>query len=248
MKTYRHKQTGDIAELSHTHSQYYMVGLESFHKRFIENSNDWELVEITDYSVISYLDKSGNKYTIEKEGVYKCERFPKGSFISVGKSFKMKDVIIQSIKRLSDGEVFSVGDYIYEDSKITEIILDKKGYTCPWLQCNDKVGSSLRSAEKRKALFTTEDGVDIKEGDKCFMVYLPLSNHSQLTGSSVFTIKFLPNPSYRLIFSNEKAAKEYIAYNKPRFSLDEIKNIRTEIGSFGGTLINKLEQIIKSEL
>src|SRR5690606_33107946 len=84
------------------------------------------------------------------------------------------DVKIYSIKRLSDGEVFTIGDKVrisklQHDGSFT---IDEFYFDCnnDKLLCNGKcTGNGHVSITKiehcKKPLFTTEDGVEMFEGD-----------------------------------------------------------------------------------
>jgi hypothetical protein len=256
MKTYRHKITGFTAVETTTEKNYKVTEPRHFTipKWVVENSSDWELVEEPkkDWEILSFTNSLRNIFHLNNQGYYDCiEDKEPATFRTL--KFMLEEATfckINSIKRLSDGEVFSVGDYIdLLDEPISKIDVNFLSLKLPYLHCGN-YGTALSIAEKRKALFTTEDGVELNEGDLCYLIHLPLNNKTELPKSSVFVKEFLPNPSYRLIFNNPKAAKEYIAYNKPRFSLNEIKNIEHEIGNFTSchTLTDRLKRIIKSAI
>jgi hypothetical protein len=219
MKTYRHKQTGKT------------VILNEFEMYSVNGKHSGKSIDFVP------------KWVVENSSDWELVEEPKKDWKILSYS---SPVTIKSIMRLSDGEVFSVGDYIEgHTNPITCIDVTSKSHELPFFHCGN-YGTALLIANKRKALFTTEDGVDIKEGDRFWFIPQSHNNFTQI--GKFIASKGVVAENAIARFSTENAAKEYIAYNKPRFSLNEIKNIRTEIGSFGGTLINKLEQIIKSEL
>ena len=116
MRKFKHKITGRIAE------QRIVAGIldvnnydvEKFSgclpKEFIENSNDWqEIIEKKDYEILSFKTNCGTIEYIGKNddingwlNAYNCK--------------------IHSIKRLSDGEVFTVGDRVCGEILNNEII------------------------------------------------------------------------------------------------------------------------------
>lgn len=107
MKRFKNKNTGDVVK--YINEIYYMTTEEiGIPKRFIENSCDWEEVEKEktyevlsminiDKNIISYED-SDNTYDSVDEWV---EYFLKSKIWS-----------IHSVKRLSDGEIFTIGDKV----------------------------------------------------------------------------------------------------------------------------------------
>lgn len=145
---------------------------------------------------------------------------------------------IISIKRLSDGEVFTVGDSIqyYSDKtrKIKEIICKKEDCAdtrlMPWLEC-DSGGQCLRDAIKVKEkpiLFTTEDGVQIKEGDTTYYVGITYeitihNNVNSDTKRNYYNLKAGDNGDKCKHFSTQEAAQEYVLLNKPCLSINEVK-------------------------
>lgn len=161
---------------------------------------------------------------------------------------------IHSVKRLSDGEVFTVGDlcnpigkYSYSKHKITTIEFCKAGYL--------RIGSSdyyigINNIEHSKTpLFTTEDGVDIYEGDYvCWIVnnkynhYIDIKDYRK-ADRSMFTDGTI------IYFSTKEAAEEYILMNKPCLSINDLlsnNNITSE--ALVGMTFRKLKELVKSKL
>ena len=133
---------------------------------------------------------------------------------------------IHSVRRLSDGEVFTVGDlcnpigeYSYNKHKITTIEFCKTGSL--------RIGSSnyyigINSIEhSKKVLFRTEDGVDIFEGDEVTSVNLDtLKTHATTPVNTGESLKY---GNYKH-FSTKEAAEDYIIFNIPRLSINDVKN------------------------
>src|SRR5690606_14128129 len=80
---------------------------------------------------------------------------------------------IHSVKRIYDGEIFTVGDR-FMDGEINAIKISNNEM---WIFHNgDKPNIKLKEAKKIKTpLFTTEDGVGIYEGDKYFQLAVSFS-------------------------------------------------------------------------
>lgn len=166
---------------------------------------------------------------------------------------------IHSIKRLSDGEIFTVGDKInfislvqYKDWKINEIHFGFKDNERIYFDLSKNgdtyQGLSLEKAEKAKQpLFRTEDGVDVFHGD----IYYRVTNTSKDVFSKPLKcdaseFNGYPNNKYpktQIKYKCLKAAEEYILMNKPCLSLYDLRNIQL-------TYDDKLaiKQLVKSKL
>ena len=132
---------------------------------------------------------------------------------------------IHSIKRLSDGEVFTVGDYI--DSTISD--LGRKTELTGFKFFDNKLKVGLRHLGyyplstivlPKKPLFTTEDGVDIFEGEYVTVYgiskYMTLHEYrKENVYPGIFT-------SDMLYFMSKEKAEEYLLFNKPCLSLEEV--------------------------
>ena len=92
-----------------------------------------------------------------------------------------------------------------------------------------------------KPLFTTEDGVDIYEGDRIYCIF------------SDFSIGFTGKLNFKpttLCFSSKERAEEYILMNKPCLSINDVNNCYdSPHGSpIHNKLVDKLKQLVKSKL
>lgn len=141
---------------------------------------------------------------------------------------------IYSVKRLSDSQVFTIGDMVNSNSTISkdypiaEFKIDNSENTILTSCYSTKNLSGtynirlkhLTKVKTRQKLFTTEDGVDIFEGDNLHSVdknLLLSEDDGRYTSSS-----FKPNKNYKY-FSTRKAAEEYILLNKPCLSYGDIQ-------------------------
>ena len=135
------------------------------------------------------------------------------------------DTILQ-VKRLSEDEVFSIGDLCnpigrYYDNRhtITKIEFCKAGYLR--IQSHNWYVNIDGIEHSKKPLFTTEDGVDIKEGDNYWFV---VPSRDFYVNEDVAT-KIIMNgaaPLGEFQFSTKEAAENYIKMNKPCLSLKEV--------------------------
>lgn len=137
---------------------------------------------------------------------------------------------IISIKRLLDNEIFTIGDKINFEGTvktITEISLnpnpDNKPYkrAVPYLVCGPSYGISLDIAEKAELLFTTEDGVDIYEGDTVYFIRNDFRTLRVFERKKYFGLPHHGN----IYFSTKEKAEKYIEINQPRFSKNDVENI-----------------------
>jgi len=233
MIKYKHKISGEIAEESPRFKNFYLVNHgHSLHKRFIENSNDWQKVEELDYEILSYSGTRSNVVIKNSHPNFKLMEFD-------FKCKKESTVFIYSVKRLSDGEVFTIGDLIdfrnfgnKGPQPIEKFETDyfDNNYISAY---NSAYGLGLilwKKIPKKTPLFTTEDGVEIFEGDNYSFIWLynPATNQSTYT-SYTFKAKLLEencawsvNAKY---FSTKEKAEEYVLLNKPCLSIMEVAPI-----------------------
>ena len=94
-------------------------------------------------------------------------------------------------------------------------------------------------------MFTTEDGVDIFEGDKYFICTASLSNC--INNEGIVSKFFKPNPNYKY-FSTKEKAEEYILMNKPVLSLNDILKILPKYISLAEARYLELEKLVKTKL
>ena len=196
--------------------------IDNLENDWIENYPEfWKLVVEKNYEILSVITNN-NKF-IEK--VYNQDA-------TIEPYWK-----IHSVKRLSDGEIFTIGDKVFSEyvnytiNKIS--IVNDKCMVSALYDTNNPNGSrlhyNLNNLKKaKKPLFTTEDGVDIFEGDKYFICTASLSNC--INNEGIVGKFFKPNPNYKY-FSTKEKAEEYILYNKPCLSLEDLK----ELGIFNET-------------
>lgn len=153
---------------------------------------------------------------------------------------------IHSVKRLSDGEIFTVGDniqYYHKNTKIKSIYYNEhnqlsfkvEGVSAPLTG----VFGTSKLDKVKEVLFTTEDGVDIFEGDKYYSINANLKEKIQ----EIFTTKDTIKSCFYRYFSTKKAAEDYIIRNKPCLSIQDVDSI-----SEWDELIESLEELVKSRL
>lgn len=93
----------------------------------------------------------------------------------------------------------------------------------------------------KEPLFTTEDGVDIYEGDEYWVIFI-YYEPKRLIGVS--TIKYTKEGKKR--FSTKEKAQEYLDLNKPQYSKQDIMDaIRNGKNNLGPKRVHSADEIIK---
>jgi len=207
--------------------------------RDIENQPEfWEEIVEKDYEILTYrnfitgdVNFIGQRFFSNKG----YREFTKSDLYAVNSTTNKKIYSIHSVKRLSDGEVFTVGDKV-RISKLQHdgsFIIDEFYFDCNGdkLLCNGKcTGNGHVSITKiehsKKPLFTTEDGVDIFEGDVFYNTWdMKIPNKEIAVSKKKDFYNEKPNNRLYKVFSTKEAAEEYILMNKPCLSLNDIFSI-----------------------
>jgi hypothetical protein len=138
--------------------------------------------------------------------------------------YKASGTKIHSVKRLSDGKVFSIGDALSNicGSKqlIKEFYLNKEGIMCVYTDRTCRF--SLDYIEVKNPIFLTHDGKDIFEGDKVWWVRKDSTYYDSLI--SVPWMQFYSN--LNAYFLTEEAALNYINKNKVLFTTEDGVDIK----------------------
>ena len=152
---------------------------------------------------------------------------------------------IHSIKRLSDGQVFKLGDKV--DSTISD--LGRATELTGFMQSGDKLMLGLRDLGyyplstvilPKKPLCKSADGVDIYEDDSVVC----LDKEDWITRNQEYRFKpwDVKDQGY-LFFSTLEAANEYILMNKPCLSLQDVMTAGYGIGEYA-----RLKAVVKNKL
>ena len=191
----------------------------------------WEEIVEKDYEIISFKGTlSPRIYTLQPDGNYVCEKYPKFYFTNKDAFVLLKNqgLTINSVKKLSNGKIFTIGDKIvrnnFNENKIRIIESFWVKNDILYVKCND--GSNLLLSEIehiKQPLFTTEDGVDIFEGDEYHYINSNFINPWGIvnTKADCQTIINKNDLSYKR-FSTKEKAEEYILMNKPVLSLSDV--------------------------
>jgi len=143
--------------------------------------------------------------------------------------------LIQNIT-ITGNNCFTINNY--------NTTLDCNGYNI--IGNNTNLNVFIKDAKKFKnPLFTTEDGVDIFEGDKFYTIDSNFEIQSTFGGEDEVSNAW----------SSKEKAEEYILYNKPVLSLENVLDIWTELSGYTkeslktqSVLINKITEFTKNKL
>jgi len=268
MKKYKHKQTGDIAELVNT-SGYKLnkstIGLIPI--QYIENSSDWEEIKEKQWEIMSFIVTENinliPKGTIATRCLKDSNIFKNKKVFLVSEQSKYLEHPywkIHSVKRLSDSKLFTLGDRIKGDlgvSEITKFELDDasdsgmivyaKDYIFGTKSCSYTT-ACLSYIKLDESLFKTEDGKDIYEGD----VYYFLVDNVDF---EIVENKARKNSHYENDgterFSTKKAAENYIICNKPCLSFNDVWNMTINKSSDNNYVViakKDLKELVKSKI
>jgi hypothetical protein len=193
---------------------------------------DYEVIEIQlpDETVLTYEGQ---------ECIKRSDKLSSQATYELDKCISDPKVKIQSVKRLSDGEIFTVGDkieftrgdevcvrtvtsiYAKEDRLV---IQHEKGTIT-----NETIGGIFEEITKcKKPIFTTEDGVDIFKGDSVYVV----DDKVQLLDYRYINILSDGRVSGRKYFSTKAAAQDYVISNAKLISIEDFNNaIATQYGN-----------------
>ena len=264
MKTFRHKKTGEIVTYKDgvLKSGIYCVeiGVEP-------SSQYWQEIIENKYEILSYYFKniSGKgDYYVDPTYIWYETHKGNGRWSRQGhvtKPYTTEEISnhngygIHSVKRLSDGEIFTIGDELTEGTILrfnlsdyndgiyadAERFIDNGMYTYVGLPLDKWVKS-------KKVLFTTEDGVNVFKGDK---IWYYIHNNTTLYESIASTDYHNGTISKYIYFSTKKAAENYIICNKPCLSFNDVWNISNNKSSDNHYVIidkRELKKLVKSKL
>ena len=218
--------------------------IDNLENDWIENYPEfWQEVVEKDYEILSFKLPGNNivdlkyarnnlKFMLKNSSVYQ----------------------IYSVKRLSDGEIFTIGDIIDTrvDNKYKQEILEiNLGIND--LLLKDKLIFKTKSGyvvshiavKVKKPLCTTEDGVDIYLGNKSWILH---KNSWYLSPAAIVynNPNWTPNENEaHWRFSTKEKAEEYILLNKPCLSYNENLNA-TKIRN--KNTFETLKDLVKSKI
>lgn len=196
--------------------------------KLVVNGQEYQLIEIVDP-----VDPHHTPYFAFKGKAYVGQAVVKQQDNVDWDVFSFKsDGSIDSVKRLSDGEIFRIGDECYyqiggnkthfkiEQFKIEFSVMRLYYNSMPYCKLEKAI-----KVEKPKPLFQTTDGKDVYHGDEFWYVNL-LFQLNRLNTGSEWVRNLLPDEK---TFFFKENAEEYIIMNKPLLSVNDVIGIGTWI-------------------
>ena len=206
--------------------------IDNLENDWIENYPEfWQEVVEKDYEILSFINVNNKIYELRLDGRYFNDELKYNDY-----KYCLEVLKIHSVKRLSDSQIFTIGDKVFTEyvnytiNKI-DIVNDKCMVTALY-DTNNPNGSrfhyNLNNLKKAKQpLFTTEDGVDIFEGDNLYSIdnMLNIRKHllfnARYDDNTLLNNRIFFNSDYKH-FSTKEKAEEYILMNKPLLSLSDV--------------------------
>jgi len=208
----------------------------------------WEPIIELEYEILELLCYNHkNPYVLHPNGKYafKDEEW----YCSLEEAIKHFP-IIKSVKRLSDGEVFSIGDKVKETITGTCKGWDISEFTYKDTRCFS-AGVNINNIEKYKGpLLITEDGYEIYD-EKQLLWDTSDNNWNFLEKTEA---KYFPifNSTHRKCWYKKENAQNYIFMNKPSLSLNDLLSVWGEDEDSkkfykSSLLFKKFENLAKSK-
>lgn len=225
------------------------VATTETHGSFILNQPEfWEEIIEKDYEILSFIRIAPSNYADDifslNGGVYSTSYF--NNNLSLNHCLTSGGFNIYSVKRLPDGEVFTIGDTIYSNdfkpTKLVKITIRDNGGIAMWGKYHsDMLGEiGLATCIIKKPLFKTEDGVDIFDGNNYWFVTKKLD----FLGAGTIMKGMSKNNPDTFKFSTKEKAEEFIVMNKLLLSINDIKK---HIGLCSVELL-ELKNLVNSRL
>lgn len=177
----------------------------------------WELMKKKEWEIVYYKTTHNIGFLIHGMLVNKK------NYDKVNKTIEFsKYTEIESVKRLSDNTIFSIGDKVInpklKSNATFTIIKFELDCDCEHMLALGGGGAiGIHKIEKYKEpILTTEDGVNLFQGDEFWHVDTYFCG-----GKGVLNNTFKPLKGYKH-FSTKKAAKDWIEMNKPQFSKNDL--------------------------
>jgi hypothetical protein len=238
MKKFKHIPTGKICIYKHGGNGFLETETGQVPLFVLESGADWEEMpqeKPKEYEILSFISI---KQTFDKD-LGQIAYIKNGEITAFDGSITMsvEDVLknwvgihrtwgIHSVKHLSDGEVFTVGDRVEHKSgdkgKLQRFSIDGNNMI---LFCDaDTLYCSIKNFKKLVPCLTTEDGIEIYEGDPLYAVFPDFSIFPYKPWYCYYSTK----PGTKLFSIAEKAG-EYIEWNLPRYSRKDMQSIYDEV-------------------
>lgn len=211
----------------------------------IANSYDFddfvrEQTKPKEWEILQFTNKHNNVEWWNKQFTGDFRLGATDHYQSINQLLANENLQIKSVKRISDGEVFTVGDKT-NCGKIKDFGI--YGYNMvSKMEGGNGISASIIALEKAKQpLFKTEDGVDVFEGDEYFFIY------PQYTLGKVNKADGLMNGALASL-STEQAAKDWILMNKPCLSVNDVMSFTLSESVHIKRLQEELTNLAKSKI
>lgn len=228
-----------------------------------------EQVVEKDYEILSFKQNSGIKDLWESVDIISDKFARKSGQMFCTKPYTLEQILnnplysIHSVKRLSDNVIFTVGDLICRNKSwetgtpcyITRFEL-KNNKIIVHIKQGDSYGTypfdnKMYKYSRKEKMFTTEDGVDIFEGDEFYCVTIPnkWTIQKRIGGDG---LAFNEELVRKRCFSTKEAAENYIILNKPCLSLNDVFNVYPKLKRSSNNIWTKhaleIKELVKSKL
>jgi len=193
----------------------------------------WEEVVEKDYEILSFI--STDKAIGEKPNVIRYiskDQYSIEDYLYKGDSVRSGAYLIHSVKRLSDSEIFTIGDKIDWENISKSVVITKIELNREQIVVFAKYHSNMEGSlplkvitKIKQPLFTTEDGVDIYEGDDFWILdILNFTVPVEAVGRSFNNYK-----DKYLDFSTKEKAEKYVLMNKKSLSPNDILKVWSKL-------------------
>jgi len=224
---------------------------------YAEHPEFWEEVIEKDYQILSFKQDVNGYTTLRDNNYYVSQRYnpkdcPNGKGATLNEMLthkNFKDYSIHSVKRLSDGEIFTIGDKCITELNNYGIITSFEIYNNElYLKSDKNIHSTFTCQIKdliifKKPLFTTADNVDAFIGDSVWIGIIG----QKLYESTVTSNSGLCNAEN--IFKCKKNAENYLLMNEPCLSISDIKNMFKTLKSCDTNMkLRKLQELVKLKI
>ncbi len=221
--------------------------------------NFWEEVIEKDYEILTLQIPYSYTASVQQDGKYSCTnsiKLLKNGHCNLEQMFDL-GYIITSIKRLSDGKIFTIGDKVsYNKTSnkkfgtfyiIQEFQINKNSIVTNFTTKSNTLylTSDTKWNKLKTPLFTTEDNISIFEGDT---VYSIDEDYCLDTYHNVH--EYLDFSAWK-IFSTKEKAEEYILMNKPCLNIEDIRKLNKTMGTSESgdyLLLKNLKDLVKTKL
>ncbi len=254
-KKFKHLPTGDIytkfqqVYFKNNNALFTNLASPSIPEFIVEakDSKDWEEVKEKTYRITKIRNVVNDIIVFTKDKIY-FEHLPQGSLSCTTEALLKLNCKIEEVERLKDGEIFTIGDET-KHGKIVSFVENNESIQVNMVSDHTTNQHLEYLVKKPKVLFKTTDGVEITMGSRVvFWVDKEFKDKGRLIAS-----QFVFNQDV-YTFNTEKARDEFILYNTPCLSIEDIAkvyttaNIRPHNSVFSYKQSEKLLNIVKTKL